>query len=331
MPYVGSQFDIEMMKLDLKIKSCESMHNEKFRKCQTEVDMKQNELLRRQQNTSEGLAFLNAQVANINANANKVQNAVSAAKELFQKITSLKDYTLADYMVDLLWVVAGTVVPAAGAALNPIRQWRNADKAFARFVGESFNRTGNYGVDLAKIVRNQSGKTKSIENKTYQDGFDKALEESQAQLDFATNIQKEFLEKIRENKIPLDFDVEKLWNEKGLGEYSKSISLTHNQLAEFILYQALKIYTENKCKFFLNYGFKKKDVFSRRVSENSGNFKGLSEAARKQIYARFGSNWVASSDYPQINSLIDLLIHWKPDIWEQREETEIRSPRGGFI
>ncbi|NJM52848.1 MAG: hypothetical protein HC846_05310 [Blastocatellia bacterium] len=159
------------------------------------------------------------------------------------------------------------------------------------------------------------------------DAFEQALNAAQAELNRASKIQKDFLDKIKNKEITLSVDVEKLWNETGFGKYTEPITISYVEFEKFILYKAFQFYTETHCKVFIwgKGGYE-------RVAENSGDFSGLSPASRKEIYKKFGKDWVASSDYPQINNISDLCRYWKPKIIRLAEVSDRPlSQRGGLF
>lgn len=319
MPYIGTQFEIEMTKFDIQVRSCESMNDEMFKKCQTEVNLKQNELIRRLELTDRGSAFLGAKIQVIEANANLVQNSVAAARNTFKQILDLQDPP--SLTTDILMAVALSALPVAGAALNPLRQWKNSEQTMQRFAAELSNRSGNISLDILRPNLGGESVTQPI------DAFEKALNQAQAELDRATAIRKNFLEQITENKITLKFDVQELWNKQDFGEYAEPITVSYLQLQEFVLYKAFQFYTKSQCKAFV-WGNKPIDS----VAEHSGDFIGLSHLARTKIYEKFGKNWVASHGYPQIKNLSDLIIHWEPRVVRLEEESKASlSQRGGFF
>ncbi|NJM52849.1 MAG: hypothetical protein HC846_05315 [Blastocatellia bacterium] len=152
-PGVRPQSKSAVSPLDIKLAQCEALNDEFYKKCQMELDKSQNEVLRqleeklaklesrterinsktdRIDSNLAGLSFLQAKIQVIHANASIVKDSVAGARNTFKTILEMKEPP--SIFADLILAVAMSAVPALGATINPLREWRNSEELTKRFL-----------------------------------------------------------------------------------------------------------------------------------------------------------------------------------------------------
>lgn len=287
------------------------------------------------QSKARALAFVQEQTATWLLQAMVLSTALHMASEEYHGVLGVKDASKG-LTGDILFAVALVLAPELGFIAKGLEVWKdNAIKVKKLVSALGRNASDMYDATIAKVGQSTGADHSSLNKANASKAvISKYMAEANRQIALSILVQSLLTRYINEIEASTmtEQDIRRMWLNHGLTildviKTATTVALIsgplQDTLSKSFLYDMLRAYAYQHCEVVISAmpaGDEVRDrekrmpwsqALPQKLTMLVGEFRGMSQESRNEIYNRFGDSWAGvDSNRPPIRGYRDMVAHW---------------------